>query len=121
MWNSTFKTPSKLTLKRTPFKKNARKRREWQDKSYLAACRGKRCYLQIHGVCLGESGRDTVVPAHANWPEYGKGMGRKADDIYTVPACSACHAWLDQGAASYEDKKVAWQVAYAIWSKERQT
>lgn len=33
---------------------------------------------------------------HANWGEFGKGMGIKADDSYTIPLCHDCHVWLDQ-------------------------
>lgn len=33
--------------------------------------------------------------AHANWGKYGKGMGIKADDEYTIPLCHQCHRWLD--------------------------
>ncbi len=33
---------------------------------------------------------------HANWGEFGKGMGLKADDEYTIPLCRSCHQWLDQ-------------------------
>ena len=32
---------------------------------------------------------------HANWSEYGKSMGRKADDEYTVSLCRNCHYLLD--------------------------
>lgn len=34
-------------------------------------------------------------PCHANWGEFGKGMGLKADDDYTIPLCRACHRELD--------------------------
>lgn len=33
---------------------------------------------------------------HANWGQFGKGMGIKADDSYTIPLCYDCHVWLDQ-------------------------
>ena len=32
---------------------------------------------------------------HANWSEYGKSMGRKADDEYTISLCRDCHSWFD--------------------------
>ena len=32
---------------------------------------------------------------HANWAEFGKSMGRKADDEYTVSLCRSCHYLLD--------------------------
>lgn len=34
-------------------------------------------------------------PCHANWAEFGKGMGKKAHDEYTIPLCRACHKELD--------------------------
>lgn len=32
---------------------------------------------------------------HANWGEFGKGMGIKADDSYTIPLCATCHREFD--------------------------
>ena len=37
----------------------------------------------------------TVVLAHANDYDSGKGMGKKGDDTAGVFACSACHDWYD--------------------------
>jgi len=115
------KTPLKqrTALKRTGFKRRARKQKPWHNKKMLDACRGQPCFLNIPGVCLGSAGRDTVVPCHANWPEYGKGAGRKADDVYTVPGCHSCHSWLDQGSAPRDVKKSAWESAYKKWQSRR--
>ena len=33
---------------------------------------------------------------HANWAEFGKSMGKKALDEYTIALCRVCHAKLDQ-------------------------
>lgn len=44
--------------------------------------------------CVG-CGNNQVDIAHANWGEFGKGMGIKADDEYTIPLCRSCHKWLD--------------------------
>lgn len=104
---------------RSTIKPKARKKREWHDKGKLDACRGQSCYLAVPDVCLGEAGRDTVVPCHSNSSEHGKGMGRKADDIYTVPGCFACHAWLDQGPAGKILKQAVWEAAYRRWSAYR--
>lgn len=104
-------------MKRTPFKKRASKKRAWHNKTALDACREQACFLSIPGVCCGDS--RTVVPCHANWSEYGKAGARKADDIYTVPGCGVCHYWLDFGKSSYEEKKAAWERAYARWSTYR--
>ena len=32
---------------------------------------------------------------HANWAEFGKSMGKKASDEYTIPLCRACHRRMD--------------------------
>lgn len=102
------------TLKRSAFKKKARKAKPWHDKGKLDACRGQRCYLAIPGVCRGET--ETVVPAHRN---EGKGMGMKTPDEMTVPACFWCHAWYDQGPAPREEKRAAFDRAFASWKEKR--
>ena len=43
---------------------------------YLALCRGQDCYLMLPHVTI--HGRETVVPAHSNQSQHGKGMGIKA-------------------------------------------
>lgn len=83
------------------------------------ACRGQQCYLAVPWVCLGAAGVDTVVPCHSNDPQHGKAMGLKADDIYTVPGCMACHQWLDQGPASKQLKRDTWELAYSRWQPVR--
>ncbi|MFY1969592.1 nuclease domain-containing protein [Achromobacter xylosoxidans] len=106
------------TLQRAAIKRRAPKKRPGHEPKYLAACRGEPCFLQIPGVCRGE--RDTVVPCHANWSDYGKGMGIKAPDIYTVPGCARCHACLDQGMTlTKAEKKATWEWAYTRWSAAR--
>lgn len=40
---------------------------------------------------------DTIVAAHSNWPEHGKGMSIKAHDCFIAFLCFRCHTWLDQG------------------------
>ena len=32
---------------------------------------------------------------HANWSEYGKSMGKKASDEFTISLCRACHRSFD--------------------------
>lgn len=105
-------------MKRSAFKRKAPKKRAGHDKEMLSACRGEGCYLRIPGVCIG--GTDTVVPCHANWPEYGKGMGIKARDEYTVPGCRACHYWLDFRAGTKDEKKSSWVSAYNEWKPSRE-
>lgn len=88
-----------------------------KDKKMLDACRGEPCYLGVPGVCLPTS--ESVVPCHSNEQQHGKGMGIKAHDEFTVPGCSACHAWLDQGPAPKEVKFGAWRAAYREWEPIR--
>lgn len=107
------------TLARTVMKKHAPKKRAGHDKPMLTACRGAPCYLSVPGICRGQ--HDTVVPCHANWPEYGKGAGLKARDEFTVPGCMHCHAWLDQGAAPSDIKRSVWESAFARWQPVRDT
>ena len=59
----------------------------------LRLARGQDCMVQIPDICNGNS--ETTVAAHANWPEYGKGMSLKAHDFAIAFACSDCHAAID--------------------------
>ncbi|MBE9590002.1 hypothetical protein IM753_03220 [Moraxella sp. K127] len=47
-------------------------------------------------------------PCHANWAEFGKGMGIKSDDEYTIPLCRACHFDFDTYADMEREKAKAW-------------
>lgn len=117
LWNSTLKPSTKL-MQRSPWKKRAPKKRSGHNKTMLAACRGELCYLRIPGICIG--GIDTTVPAHSNQAKHGKAMGLKARDEFSVPACHACHAEIDQGARfTREQKFELWDRAYAAWEPAR--
>jgi hypothetical protein len=51
-------------------------------------------------ACVACGLRDgTVVAAHSNLGEHGKGMSLKAHDGMTAWLCSGCHFSLDQGSA----------------------
>lgn len=123
-WNSTLK-PGKPMQRKTPMRRAAMKATSkrkhiegYHDKPLLEACRGESCYLQIPGVCIG--GTDTTVPSHSNQARHGKGMGIKARDEYTVPACHACHSEIDQGNRFTREQKFAlWDAAYARWEPVR--
>lgn len=110
--------------RKAPMKRASRKPRRKQvggdnDKAYSEACRGERCFLQVPGECLGIAGNDTVVAAHSNQLIHGKGAGIKALNKYTVPACHACHSWLDQGPAPRELKFAMFDAALALWEPVR--
>lgn len=69
---------------------------------WLSLCKGSLC-----AGCDADDG--TIVPAHANSQEFGKGTGRKADDWTVVPLCMTCHDRLDKGGESREAKRHFWQ------------
>jgi hypothetical protein len=97
------------------FPKSPRK----QNPALLKMAQGKPCLLQVR--CDG-SPSDTTVAAHSNSQKHGKGIGRKADDQYTVWSCARCHTWLDQSySATGEERQAAWEAAHvrqiAEWRK----
>lgn len=48
-------------------------------------------------MCNAQDG--TIVAAHSNLIEHGKGMGSKAHDGMAAWLCHRCHSQLDQGGA----------------------
>lgn len=51
-----------------------------------------------HETCVACGADDgTIVWAHSNLPEHGKGMSMKATDEMGMFLCFRCHAELDQG------------------------
>jgi hypothetical protein len=74
----------------------------YRDKDLLKLAENQPCILQALDDCMGES--DTTVSAHSNQLKHGKGKGIKAEDCYTIWACAKCHAWLDQGGGTKQDK-----------------
>ena len=103
----------------TPMKTSRKARPKINGIDYPRLCWGQQCYLMLKHVVIHNPA--TVVPAHSNQARHGKGMGLKASDIFTVPACYACHAEIDQGRMlSKEQKFAAWDAAYARWEKDRE-
>ena len=45
---------------------------------------------------------------HANWGEFGKGVGIKASDEYTIPLCHKCHYEFDTYSSLKRDESKAW-------------
>ena len=62
--------------------------------------------------CCGKHNDGTVVAAHANGSEYGKGMGTKAHDWAIAFLCYQCHTEIDQGSLPREQKKDRWLLAH---------
>lgn len=81
----------------------------YRDPALLDMARGRPCLLLVPGVCNARI--DTTVAAHSNLAEHGKGGARKADDVFSVWACFACHTWLDQGPAQARQKRFAFMGA----------
>ena len=83
----------------------------YRDKKLLDFARGKPCLLTAVNGCLGGYNTSTTVACHSNQSKHGKGLGRKADDCYTVWGCVNCHSWLDQGKAPKAEKVRAFDAA----------
>jgi hypothetical protein len=90
---------------------SAPKTEPYRDTALLEMARGRPCLLLVPAACSQRT--DTVVSAHSNLPEHGKGMARKADDCYSAWGCFACHSWLDQSKASAEQKLMVFIAAHA--------
>jgi len=54
-------------------------------------------------MCGNDDG--TVVAAHSNLLEHGKGRGLKADDCMSAWLCYRCHTELDQGNKMSKSEK----------------
>lgn len=81
-----------------------------ENPALLKMAQGKPCLLRVK--CDG-SPSETTVAAHSNSQKHGKGMGRKADDCYTVWACARCHTWLDSSySATGEERQTAFEAAH---------
>lgn len=76
---------------------------------YREMARGRECMIKLPGVCCRNP--ETTVLAHSNQGIHGKGMGLKSGDQYGVWACFTCHQWLDQGKATADAKRLAFDVA----------
>jgi hypothetical protein len=48
---------------------------------------------------------DTIVAAHSNLIEHGKGKGNKADDSMVGWLCYRCHTEYDQGMSMSKQEK----------------
>lgn len=81
-----------------------------RNRRLLDLAQGRRCLLAVPGVCTNDC--RTVVACHSNWYDHGKAGARKADDVFTVWGCSACHRWLDQGRARLTEKRHVFDCAH---------
>ena len=77
----------------------------YRNKKLLEVVRESPCQL-----CGAEDG--TVVAAHSNQLRDGKGRSIKAHDYRIAALCYTCHADIDQGKMSREDKQDLWEMAH---------
>ena len=54
-------------------------------------------------ACGAQDG--TIVAAHSNLLEHGKGAGHKAHDCMSAWLCHRCHSEYDQGKSMTKDEK----------------
>lgn len=45
---------------------------------------------------------------HANWAEYGKSLGKKASDEFTISLCRTCHYEFDTYSSMKRDESKEW-------------
>lgn len=55
--------------------------------------RGAPCTFRIPGVCRGDY--ETTCWCHSNEQRHGKGVGKKAHDLFGAIGCKECHDWYD--------------------------
>ena len=70
----------------------------YRNNALLKLARGQRCVM-----CGADD--ETIVSAHSNLGEHGKGMGIKADDCMSAWLCYGCHTKLDQGSGMTRDER----------------
>ena len=80
----------------------------YRNKKILMSAKGQPC--TVHSIwCNGNP--ETTVAAHSNQSIHGKSRGMKAHECYIAYACSDCHRWLDESAASRAEKVEAFNAA----------
>lgn len=88
----------------------------YRNRKLLDVAHDAPCMLQVEGVC--RSGVYPSVPCHSNMLRHGRGFSSKSHDAYAVAGCPPCHAWLDTGKASREEKETAFMAGlerYLLW------
>lgn len=76
-----------------------------RSKALTQSARGEPCV-----GCGSEDG--TVVWAHSNEMEHGKGKSIKAHDLLGNYLCFRCHTWYDTGPASRQEKREFFRQCY---------
>lgn len=70
----------------------------YRNRKLLDLAKGQRCVM-----CGADDG--TVVSAHSNLGEHGKGFAIKADDCMVAWLCYRCHTEYDQGHKMTKEQK----------------
>ena len=65
-------------------------------------------FKRLRALPCCQCGASPVDVAHANWQEFGKGMGKKADDEYTIPLCRSCHNLFDWYTHKSREQSKVW-------------
>lgn len=60
----------------------------------------------------GKATDGTIVASHSNQIADGKGTGIKAADYRIAYLCYCCHASIDSGQLSREEKRDKWEAAH---------
>ncbi|RKE36661.1 uncharacterized protein DUF1364 [Paraburkholderia sp. BL23I1N1] len=105
-----------------PIKSRRKRPTVTEGSKFIDACRGEECYLRVPGICCSIGwAHQSVVDCHSNQSRHGKAGARKADNVYTVPGCSPCHAWIDQNRVGTprQEKYDVWDRAYERWEPVR--
>jgi ferredoxin len=73
-------------------------------------------------MCHSQDG--TIVAAHSNLIEHGKGMGSKAHDGMAAWLCHTCHSQLDQGGSLSKQERAEYTMRaicrtyMCMWDKQ---
>lgn len=86
----------------------------YRNPKLLELAKGAPCMVQAPGICERRS--ETVVAAHANRGDLGKGERLKAHDCFVAFACGPCHDWIDGRlkveGTSRADREVWWEKGF---------
>jgi hypothetical protein len=62
----------------------------------------------------GKPNDGTIVAAHSNQGRDGKGLGIKSHDFRVAYLCYTCHAEVDGGSGTQEEKVEKWEQAHRL-------
>lgn len=82
------------------------------------------CQAKFEHACVDFNGSE---PAHADWSEFGRGMGHKAHDNFSAAMCRNAHQMISaqiNPPFDRETRKQHWLTAYIgtqvwLWSNNR--